>query len=106
MFQQKNTIMKSLYQQAIKDFNENYILYIPLTIILQSCIGSIAAMYILMNSPNEAFKFFELTLCVVLAMGYNAVIFAQLKTKIIFPILLASITINILLIIINVYQLS
>ncbi|MFC5194865.1 hypothetical protein ACFPH8_05945 [Bizionia hallyeonensis] len=98
--------MKSLYQQAIKDFNENYILYIPLTIILQSCIGSIAAMYILMNSPNEAFKFFELTLCVVLAMGYNAVIFAQPKIKIIFPILLASITINILLIIINVYQLS
>ncbi|TYB74325.1 hypothetical protein [Bizionia myxarmorum] len=98
--------MNSLYKQAITDFNANYILYIPLTIILQSCVGSIAAMYILMNSPTGSFKFFELTLCVIMAMGYNGLIFAQIKTRIIFPILLASIIINVLLIIINVYQLS
>lgn len=37
---------------------------------------------------------------------YNAVIFAQIKTKIIFPILLTSLITNVLLIAVNVYQLS
>ncbi|MCX7548584.1 hypothetical protein OS188_11545 [Xanthomarina sp. F1114] len=86
------------------DFKENYILYIPLTIILQSCLGSVAAMLILMNSTSGTFHFFELTLCVVFAMGYNAVVYAQLKNKVIFNILIATLLVHISLIIINLIR--
>ncbi|EGV43854.1 hypothetical protein BZARG_2480 [Bizionia argentinensis JUB59] len=98
--------MNSLYKEAVDSFNENYILYIPLTIILQSCIASIAAMYILINLGVGPISYFEITLCVILAMGYNGLIYAQIKSNIVFPVLLASLIINILLIAINVYQLS
>ena len=86
------------------DFRKNYILYIPLSIILQSCLGSIATMFILMNSTRGTFHFFELTLCVVFAMGYNAVIYAQLKNKTIFNILIATLLVHVSLIIINMIR--
>lgn len=87
------------------DFRQNYILYIPLTIILQSCLGSIAAMFILKNSITGSFHFIELTLCVIFAMGYNAVVYAQLKTNFIFNVLIATLLVHVLLIIINVMRL-
>lgn len=96
----------NFYQKSLNDFRENFILYIPLSIILQSCIGSIAAMFILMNSTAESFNFIQLTLCVVFSMGYNAVIFAQLKSRLIFNTLIVTLLVNIVLIVINVIQLS
>ncbi len=90
------------YNNLYKDFKNNYILYIPLSIILQSCIGSIAAMFILMNSTATSFHFFQLTLCVVVSMWYNAAIFAQLTNKWVFNSLLLSLLINTILIVINV----
>ena len=96
----------NFYIKSLNDFRENFIMYIPLTIILQSCIGSIAAMYILMNSTTDSFNFVQLTLCVIFSMGYNAVIFAQLKSKLVFNMLIATLIINIALIIINIIQLS
>ncbi|WP_430498470.1 hypothetical protein [Gaetbulibacter sp. PBL-D1] len=91
------------YNNLFKDFNDNYILYIPLSIILQSCIGSIAAMFILMNSTATSFHFFQLTLCVVVSMSYNAAIFAQLKNKFVFNSLIVALVVNIMLIIVNVW---
>ncbi|MCX7550335.1 hypothetical protein [Xanthomarina sp. F2636L] len=90
--------------QYRQDFRQNYILYIPLTIILQSCLGSIAAMFILMNSTSGSFHFLELTLCVIFAMGYNAVVYAQLKNNFIFNVLVATLFVHVILIIINVIR--
>lgn len=95
----------NLYSKYLNDFKEHYILYIPLSIILQSCIGSIAAMYILMNS-NPTFHFFELTLCVVVSMAYNAAIFAQLNRKWVFNFLILTFVVNVPLIVINVMRLQ
>ena len=92
------------YSKYLEDFRSKLSLYIPLTIILQSCIGSIAAMYILMNSTSGEFLFFELTLCVVLSMGYNAFVLAQMSYKWTFNMLIASILGNILLIVINLIR--
>lgn len=98
--------MNTLYNQAVNDFKSSYYIYIPLTIILQSCVGSIAAMYILMNGVVGPSQYFQLTLCVILAMSYNGLVYAQIKAKIVFPVLIASLLVNILLIAINVYQMS
>ncbi|WP_299890875.1 hypothetical protein [uncultured Lacinutrix sp.] len=89
------------YNYMLSDFKVNFMIYIPLSIILQSCIGSIAAMYILQTSAVDAFPFFQLTLCVIVSMAYNASVLAQLGYKLVFNMLVLSMLINILLIIIN-----
>lgn len=90
------------YNHLLSDFKRNYMLYIPLSIILQSCIGSIAAMYVLMSSTSGNFPFFQLSLCVVLCMLYNAAVLAQLNCKWVFNILLLSIFVNVMLCIIYI----
>ena len=89
-----------LYRKFLQDFKKNYMLMVPLTIILQSCLGSIAAMRILMNG-NNYMSFFELTTCVILCMIYNGAILAQMKVKLVSYLLLTSLIVNSIFIIIN-----
>lgn len=84
----------------VEEFKHNFYMYIPLTIILQSCLGSIAAMYILSKGTTLVVGI-ELTLCVTVSMLYNAALLAQLKSKLTFWLLVASLGINTLLLIIN-----
>lgn len=95
----------TLYQKGLQDFKDNFTLYIPLSIILQSCLGSIAAMFILMNSKPD-FHLFELTLCVSFAMAYNGIIYAQMKTKWVYNLLITTMMVHIVLIIINITRLA
>jgi len=89
------------YTDYLNDFKSNFLTYIPLSIILQSCIGSAAAMYILVKADINDFPFFQLGLCVIVSMIYNASIMAQLRKKIVFNLLIVSLVVNILLIVIN-----
>lgn len=91
----------NLYTKYYNEFLKQYMMYIPLTIILQSCIGSIAAMFILMNTDYSMLSFFQLFTCVILCMFYNGAVLAQLKGKMVFNLLLMSILFNTLFIIIN-----
>lgn len=91
----------TLYTQYYNEFQEKYTMYIPLTIILQSCIGGIATMYILMNGLDTISSLVQLFLCVILTSFYNAAILAQLKGKIVFNLLLLSLLFNMLFIVIN-----
>lgn len=77
-----------------------YMAYIPLMIILSSCLGSVAAMYILMQE-RSALQVIELSVCVIICMAFNASILAQMKPKFVLNLLIASILINSLLTIIN-----
>lgn len=95
----------TLYTKYYNEFQSKYLMYIPLTIILQSCIGSIAAMYILMNGLDTVSSLVQLFLCVMFCMFYNAAILAQLKGKIVFNMLILSLLFNILFIVINAMQL-
>lgn len=95
--------MKSVTVKNLIDaFQEEYYMYIPLTIILQSCIGSIAAMLILAQGTT-LLAGLELTLCVTTSMGYNAAILAQAKINVVFWLLVISLIINTLLIAINIF---
>ncbi len=81
---------------------EDYWGYIPLSIILQSCIGSVTCMYLLQDYKGDNFigSFIELTMCTSICMIYNAAILAQMKVKLVFNLLLISLLTNITLIII------
>lgn len=88
--------IKSLQEEFIHD----YYMYIPLTIILNSCIGSIAAMTVLAQGTSIV-SGIELTVCVSLCMGYNAALLAGSNKKIAFWLLAVSLLANLLLILIT-----
>ena len=88
-----------MYKQALNEFKEGYLMMIPKTIILQTAIGSAAVMYLLMD--NSSTTIFELALCISASMAYNAAILGQARIKVVFNMLIATLAINISLIIIN-----
>lgn len=93
--------MKSLSIKAMQiEFEKDFYMYIPLTIILNSCIGSIAVMTILAQGTSLV-SGIELTICVSLCMAYNAVLLAGLNRKFAFWLLLVGIIANMLLILIT-----
>ena len=89
-----------MYSKLLKDFREMYMAYIPLMIILSSCLGSVAAMYILMQD-RSSMQVIQLTICVIVCMTFNASILAQMKPKLVFNLLITSLVTNTLLAIIN-----
>ncbi len=101
LFKIKDTIMKTpLIPRLTSEFEKDLYMYIPLTIILQSCLGSIAAMLILMQGTTLS-SGIQLTICVVTCMVYNAALLAQLKASISFWLLIISLVVNSLLVIVN-----
>ncbi|MDN3723677.1 hypothetical protein QRD02_04735 [Aequorivita sp. SDUM287046] len=93
--------MKNLSIKSLKaEFVHDYYMYVPLTIILNSCIGSIAAMTILAQGTG-LITGIELTLCVSLCMGYNAVLLAGSNRGFAFWLLALSLLSNLLLILIT-----
>ncbi|WP_035091802.1 hypothetical protein [Aquimarina macrocephali] len=90
-----------MYSKLLKDFKEMYMAYIPLMIILSSCLGSVAAMYILMQDRSIS-QVIQLSLCVIICMAFNASILAQMKAKFVFNLLIASIIINSFLVLLNI----
>ncbi len=89
-----------MYSRLLKDFKEMYMAYIPLMIILSSCLGSVAAMYVLMQDRSVA-QVIQLSLCVIICMAFNASILAQMKPKLIFNLLIFSLLINSVLVLLN-----
>jgi len=85
--------------KAFQNFKRNYMLMIPLTIVLQSCLGSIAAMFTLID--KGVYFMGELTLIVILCMAYNAAILAQQKVHFVFKLLVLSLAINLGLLLIH-----
>ena len=93
----------TLYNNYLNEFQSKYTMYIPLTIILQSCLGGIAAMYILMNGLDTISGLVQLFLCVMLTSLYNAAILAQLKGKFVFNMLIMSLLFSLFSILFNTF---
>jgi len=87
----------SLYTNLLTSFKSEYMLMVPLSIVLQSCLGSIAALYVLMAKGD--YLLLQLTLCVAVTMMYNASILAQLKLGIVFKFLILSLCVNMVLLV-------
>ncbi|MBC9798304.1 hypothetical protein [Sinomicrobium weinanense] len=86
-----------LYQTLFLKFREMYYASITIGIIASSCIGSIAAMLILMNGYG-IWQMLQLFLVVAVAMAYNATVLAQLRPKFIFNALLISLSTSMMVI--------
>ena len=72
--------------------------YAAIAIIGQSCIGSVAAMLILMGNAPKMALLAQLFLVTILCMGFNGAVLAQQKPRIVFNLLLVSVVFNVLII--------
>lgn len=87
-----------MYTNLLNDFKRDYMIYVPLSIIFQSCLGSVVIMYLLQMSYSTSLLF-KVTLCTILCMSYNAAVLAQFKTKWVFNLLIMSVVFNLILLI-------
>ncbi|MGX7667258.1 hypothetical protein [Flavobacterium pedocola] len=92
----------TLYQKTFQDFQRGYLGFTTLAIIGQSCLGGAAAMYILQNGTS-VLQMMQLALVVIACSFVNGAILAQQKPKLVFNLIIASVTISILMIVLNVF---
>ncbi len=99
--QQKTNGLAQLYINLLNEFKSKQTGYATIAIIAQSCIGSAAAMLLLMSNLHDLSKMTLLFFVTILCMGYNAAVLAQLKSKTTFNILLVSLLFSCSIIIAN-----
>jgi len=90
-----------LYKQLFNEFKREQTGYATIAIIGQSCIGSVAAMVVLMNHMPAAIKLTLLFLVTILCMAYNSAVLARLSAKTTFNLLVFSVLFSILTIVGN-----
>ncbi|MGB7843098.1 MAG: hypothetical protein WBL21_09920 [Salinimicrobium sp.] len=90
-----------LYNKLYKDFEELFIGYSAVAIIISSCLGAATAMVILMNG-HDLLQMFQLFLVVAVSMIYLVTVLAQMKPKFVFNTLILSLVLSSLLLLINV----
>ncbi|GIZ07297.1 hypothetical protein [Flavobacterium sp. UMI-01] len=90
----------TLYNKTFGIFDNGYFGYATIGILGQSCLGGIAAMAVLANGTS-ALQMFQLTLIVLISMLANTFILAQMKHKVVFNMLNASVIVNLILILLN-----
>lgn len=89
-----------LYLRSLNEFEKGVKGYSAIFIIAQSCLGSVAALYILMNGV-EALQMAQLFLVTIVCMSYNAAVLSQQKPKIVFNLFIASILLSALVLTYN-----
>ncbi len=72
--------------------------WIAMCIVIQSCLGSVACMYILKNNASD----FMLLTCAVITMTSNAVFIAQGSGRLCLAFFYTSLIINIIFLLLNV----
>jgi len=89
-----------IYRSYLKEYEKGIIGYSPIAIIGQSCLGSVAAMFILMNG-NTVTQMVQLFVVTILCMFYNGAILSQQKPKASFNLLILSVISSTVFVIFN-----
>jgi hypothetical protein len=89
-----------LYVKNLREFKKGERGYSTIGIIIQSCLGSIAAMYILIHGAGilQMVQLFLVTMC---CMGFNASVLSQRPTKVTFNLFILSIVVSTVVLILN-----
>lgn len=80
-----------LYHELLGEFQSARFGYATIAIIGQSCLGSAAAMFLLMGGLSDLPKMGLLFLVTIFCMAFNAAVLANLNTKTMFNILIISV---------------
>ena len=92
--------MEKLYVKFSKDWQDHFMLYAAVSIIVSTCLGGIAVFSIFQNG-SRILQFAELLLVVTLCTGLLASILTVQKPKLGLDLLITSLAINSLIILIN-----
>lgn len=92
-----------IYNNLLAEFKREQTGYASIAIIPQSCIGSVAAMMLLMNDMQLITKMISLFLVTIFCLAYNGAVLAQLKTKATFNLLILSIVFSCVVIVANLF---
>lgn len=92
----------STYQNYLQIYTRGYLGYSTLNVMIQSCLGGLAAMAILING-NSLLQMIQLFLAVLACVSYNGAVLSQLSAKTTFNLFIFSIAINTTLLIINCF---
>ncbi len=95
--------MKKLYYRAYNEFKKSQLGYSTIAIIGQSCVGSVAAMVLLMGSMEMVLKMVLLFLVTILCMAFNGAVLAQLKPLATFNFLVLSLMFNTMVILFHIW---
>ncbi|KAA3625374.1 MAG: hypothetical protein DWP94_01050 [Flavobacterium sp.] len=93
--------IRTIYNNMLAEFKRGEIGYAAIAILGQSCLGSIAVILLLMNDMPTVIKMVQLFLVTVFCMAFNGAVLAQLKSKITFDLLIATILLSTCVIITN-----
>jgi len=89
-----------MLKNAYRYFAGSYFQLIPLTIIIQACIGSIAVYFLLQGVPT-VWDMIQLLVCVAATTMYLGAILAQVHVRKVFNIFILGLVVNVLLLIIQ-----
>lgn len=92
----------SYYQKYLDGYSRGFIGFNTLAILFQSCWGSVAAMTVVKNG-NTPIQMMQLFFVVVLCSIFNGSVLAQLKPKPVFNLLIASIAVNTIIMVANIF---
>ncbi|MDA0774427.1 MAG: hypothetical protein O3A16_06430 [Bacteroidetes bacterium] len=90
----------SLYQKFRHYYLSNYYMMILLSIILLTCIGSVAVYLITLKGMYSS-TFLMMCLSVIAAGSYLSVLLAQMRKNVVFLIVFIALCVQLLLIVIN-----
>jgi hypothetical protein len=85
-----------MLQNAYRYFAGSYFQLIPLTIIIQACIGSMVVFFLLQGIPT-VWDMIQLLLCVAATTLYLGAILAQIHVKKVFNLFVLGLVVNMLL---------
>lgn len=90
----------STYSKYLDRFEHGLFANVSIGVLVQSCVGGIAAMAVLMNGTS-LFQMIQLFLVVALCIGFNGAVLSQQKPKTMYNLLIASIALNTLIALVN-----
>ena len=91
----------NLYQKYLDGYSHGLLGFTTLSVLGQSCLGGIAAMFILMGGTS-ALQMVQLFFVTIFSMGYNGAVLSQQKPVLSFGILAAGVVISLLSIFLNI----
>ncbi|RZJ35592.1 MAG: hypothetical protein EOO51_04425 [Flavobacterium sp.] len=89
------------YQKIYNKFEQDFMACTTTGVLVQSIVGAIAAMYVLMHGTEPQYMV-ELFLVIACCMAYNGAVLSQQKPKITFNLLMVSLVVNTIIAAINV----
>ncbi|MGB0274788.1 MAG: hypothetical protein ACPGAA_00110 [Flavobacteriaceae bacterium] len=85
-----------MLSKAYRYFAGSYFQLIPLTIIIQACIGSMVVYFLLQRVPTVG-DMIQLLICVAATTAYLGAILGQIHVKKVFALFIIGLIVNILL---------